>query len=94
MFDDTWRWHRAVDYFYAKMLYMASTRTQIYLTEDQRGRLDELAEREGRSLAALIRAAVDEYLIRSAPDPSKALDATFGSAPIFEIPPRSEWDRG
>ncbi|MCY4109993.1 MAG: ribbon-helix-helix domain-containing protein [Chloroflexi bacterium] len=75
-------------------LYMASTRTQIYLTEDQRDRLDELAEREGKSLAALIRAAVDEFPIRSAADPGKALDATFGSAPNFEVPSRSEWDRG
>ena len=72
---------------------MAATRTQIYLTEDQRDRLDELVRREGRSLAALIRVAVDEFLARSAPDPEQALDLTFGSAPEFEVPPRNEWDR-
>ena len=73
--DRTRQRRRVSDDLHGKMLYialyMASIRTQIYLTEDQRDRLDELAEREGKSLAALIRAAVDEYLIRSAPDPGK-----------------------
>ena len=72
---------------------MTMKRTQIYLTQDQRDHLDELARREGRSLAALIRVAVDEFLARSAPDSEKALDMTFGSAPDFEIPARVEWDR-
>jgi hypothetical protein len=74
-------------------LYMASssTRTQIYLTREQRERLDAIIEREGRPLAALIREAVDEYLDRFAPDPGEALEATFGIAPAFAVPPRSEW---
>ncbi len=78
------------------VLYMAATRTQIYLRKDQRDRLDVLVRSKGTSLAALIRLAVDDLLARSAPDPDpeRALDMTFGSAPEFEIPPRSEWDRG
>lgn len=72
-------------------LYMSATRTQIYLTSDQRARLDALTEREGRSLAALIREAVDQYLDRSPPEPTAALRATFGIAPDFEAPPRGEW---
>ena len=71
------------------MLYMAH-RTQIYLTDEQRARLDERARREERPMAQLVRDAVDEYLA-GADD----LEATFGSAPGIagRIPPRSEWDR-
>jgi hypothetical protein len=75
-------------------LYMAATRTQIYLTEEQRARLDALGRREGKPLAALVRDAVDEYLDHSAPDPGAALDATFGALPRLEVPSRDEWDRG
>src|SRR4051794_13825399 len=39
-------------------LYMAATRTQVYLTAAQRERLDELAKRDGRSLASHIREAL------------------------------------
>jgi len=73
---------------------MPSTRTQIYLTADQRRRLDELARRRGTTLARLIREAVDRYLETSGPSPAQALDATFGRAPALEIPSRDEWDRG
>ena len=41
---------------------LAATRTQIYLTADQRKHLDELGRREGKTLAQLIREAVDRYL--------------------------------
>ena len=74
---------------------MASTRTQIYLTADQRKRLDELAKREGKTLAQLIREAVDEYLReveRENVDIQAHLDRFFGIAPDFEVPPR-EWGR-
>ncbi len=70
---------------------MAATRTQIYLTNEQRRRLDALVRREGRPLAALIRDAVEDYLTRAAPDPGQALEETFGIAPEFEVPPRQEW---
>lgn len=74
-------------------LYMASTRTQVYLTVDQRKRLDAIARKEDRSLAELIREAIDAYLSGTPPEPRVALDATFGSAPDFLVPPRDEWDR-
>jgi hypothetical protein len=69
-------------------------RTQIYLTAGQRARLDELREREGKSLAQLVREALDAYMIERLPDPSDALDRTFGAAPTFTTPNRDEWDRG
>lgn len=74
-------------------LYMAAMRTQIYLTEDQRARLDALGRREGKALAALVRDAVQEYLDHSAPDADAALAATFGALPQLEVPSRDEWDR-
>ncbi len=73
---------------------MSSTRTQVYLTAEQRRRLDGLIQREGKTLAQLIRAAVDAYLATVGPDPRTALDATFGVAPHIEVPSRDEWDRG
>lgn len=72
---------------------MAALRTQIYLTADQRERLDEIGRREGKSLAELVRAAVDEYLAHAAPDAQSALDATFGAIPGLAVPSRDEWDR-
>lgn len=72
---------------------MAATRTQIYLTAEQRQRLDQVLEREDKSLAAVIREAVDHYLDRTVADPEAAAAATFGVAPGFEVPSRSEWDR-
>jgi hypothetical protein len=71
---------------------MAALRTQIYLTSEQRRRLDALARAEGRPLAGVIREAVDEYLDRVAPDAEEALAATFGAAPGFAVPSRAEWD--
>jgi predicted DNA-binding protein len=71
---------------------MASTRTQIYLTRDQRRRLDELGQADGRTLAALVREAIDRYL-EASPDAEETLTETFGSLPDLEVPPRSEWDR-
>jgi transcriptional regulator with XRE-family HTH domain len=75
---------------------MAATRTQIYLTAEQRKRLDELRKREGKSLAELIRAAVDRYLEDESPpkvDLQAHLDRFFGIAPDLERFDRSEWGR-
>jgi predicted DNA-binding protein len=72
---------------------MSATRTQVYFTEEQRRRLDERGQREGRPMAALVREAVDRYL-EAWPDASVALRETFGSLPDLEAPPRDEWVRG
>lgn len=72
------------------MVYMA-TRTQIYLTDEQRARLAERAKAQGVPMSQLIRDAVDA-LLTSDDD----VEATFGSAPGIggRIPSRSEWSRG
>jgi hypothetical protein len=79
----------------------ASTRTQVYLTQEQRDRIEALRARDGRTLAEVIRTALDEYLATHSPAADEAwraemqrvLDETFGIAPDFEVPPREEWDR-
>ncbi len=73
---------------------MPSTRTQVYLTHEQRAKLDELRRREKKSLAALIREAVDAYLGSKSTDVDEALRVSFGSIPDLEVPSRDEWDRG
>jgi hypothetical protein len=75
-------------------LYMASTRTQIYLTDDQRRRLDARGKRSGQPLARMIREAVDAYLAEDRPDVEALLDETFGTLPELETPGRDEWERG
>ena len=70
-----------------------STRTQVYLTDEQRLRIDELAASEGVTMAEIIRRALDGYL-KEQPDPGTALAATFGAAPDATVPGRHEWDRG
>jgi Arc/MetJ-type ribon-helix-helix transcriptional regulator len=80
----------------------SATRTQVYLTQEQRQQIEELRARDGRTLAEVIRAALDEYLAthgRLAADQELAerkrvLDETFGCMPDFPYPDRSDWDRG
>ncbi len=72
---------------------MPATRTQVYLTEDQRERIDRAARAKGVTMAEIIRTALDEYL-GDDHDPSAALAATFGADPGVEVPSRDEWDRG
>lgn len=72
---------------------MASVRTQIYLTSEQRDRLDELARSQATSMAALVRQAVDQMLAEESPDPVTVLNATFATMPDLEIADRDEWDR-
>lgn len=77
-------------------MYMGgATRTQIYLTKEQRRKLDARRKREGKALAAVIRDAVDAYLERPDLKTYKAiLDATFGIEPQFTLArPRREWSR-
>lgn len=73
---------------------MSSVRTQVYLTEEQRRRIDRLASARGLSLAAIVRSALDAYLDAELPDPVPILTATFGAAPDASVPDRSEWSRG
>ncbi len=74
-------------------LYMAATRTQVYLTPEQRARLDEIRVRDGRSLAELVREALDAYLFEAAPDVDGTLRETAGALPHLEVPGRREWER-
>ncbi len=75
------------------LLYMAATRTQIYLTAEQRQRLDERGSQNGLGLAEMIRQAVDGYL-GSESDVRAAFEGTFGSLPELTVPGRDEWNRG
>lgn len=71
------------------VLYMGATRTQIYLTERQRKALDARRRRERKTLAAVVRDAIDAYLGAPATaDSQRILDESFGSIPDFNIPPR------
>jgi Ribbon-helix-helix protein, copG family len=70
---------------------MSSIRTQIYLTREQRRRLDGRARREDKTLAQVIREAVDAYVAEEPPSPVDALAATFGALPDLDVPPRVEW---
>jgi predicted DNA-binding protein len=72
---------------------MSATRTQVYLTEEQRRKIDQLADSEGVPMAVIIRRALDDYLTDDA-DASTALTATFGAAPAATAPSRDEWQRG
>ena len=75
------------------VLYMGATRTQIYLTPDQRRRLDARRKRENKTLAAVVREAIDAYLgTERRTDYQKVLDETFGSLPNLEVPSRDEWE--
>lgn len=71
------------------MLYMAATRTQIYLTAEQRQRLDERGAQVGLGLAEMIRQAVDAYLGEDA-ELGPALDETYGSLPELSLRDRGE----
>ncbi len=76
------------------VLYMPATRTQIYLTVDQRRRLDARGRHTGAPMARLIREAVDAYLADDIVDVEVALDDTFGTLPHLQLPSRDEWERG
>lgn len=76
------------------MLYMPSVRTQIYLTPEMRARIDAVMQREHKSLAEVVREAIDAYLDERRPDPEAALESTFGAIPDLCVPSRDEWERG
>ncbi|MEX0660000.1 MAG: CopG family transcriptional regulator [Egibacteraceae bacterium] len=70
---------------------MSATRTQVYLSEEQRRRIDALAEAEGVTLAEIVRRALNAYFADVHADPSAALAATFGADPDARNPDRDEW---
>jgi len=72
---------------------MSAVRTQIYLTEELRERIDRVASSNGLTMAEVIRRALDVYLAEE-PDPATSLAVTFGAAPQASVPARDEWDRG
>ena len=72
---------------------MSATRTQIYLTEEQRRRVDQLADAEGVAMAEIVRRALDLYLNHDI-DATTALTETFGADPDAAVPSRDEWRRG
>lgn len=74
------------------LMYMAALRTQVYLTADQRQRLDRIVRSRGVPLAQVVREALDRYLAENDPDLEEVLAATFGSMPDLEVPSRDEWD--
>ena len=73
---------------------MTKSRTQVYFREEQRRRIDALAQARGVTMAEIVRRAVDSYLDTQAPTPEDTLTATFGSLPNADAPDRDEWDRG
>jgi hypothetical protein len=73
---------------------MSATRTQVYFTEEQRRELDARAQREGKTLAQVVREAVDAYIAQEPPKLEVILDESFGSMPELDVPSRDEWDRG
>ena len=73
---------------------MSAVRTQVYLTQEQRRLIDDLVEVEGVTLAEVVRRALDAFLQDRRPDPSAALEATFGADPLATYPNRDEWNRG
>lgn len=72
---------------------MSATRTQIYLTEAQRHRIDLVTASEGIPMAEVIRRALDEYLGDDTDAPA-ALRSTFGAVPDAGTPSRDDWHRG
>ena len=73
---------------------MSSTRTRVYLTRDQRRQIDGRARRERKTMAEVVRDAVDHYLAGDEATAEEALRTTFGRLPALETPPRDEWSRG
>lgn len=73
---------------------MPAVRTQVYLTTEQRKRIDQMVTRDGITLADVVRQALDQYFEGSPVDEQEALDDTFGACPGMVLPSRDEWRRG
>jgi len=64
------------------------------LTSEQRSRIDAIVARDGVSLAAVVREALDRYLDGAVPDAGTALHQTFGVHKRLEVQSRDQWSRG
>lgn len=64
---------------------MPMTRTQIYLPEELRERLDERARAEGKTMAEVVRDAVERY-VDTPDDVEAALDATRNHRDFAKVP--------
>jgi Arc/MetJ-type ribon-helix-helix transcriptional regulator len=73
---------------------MSAIRTRVYLTEEQRRRIDALVEAKGVSMAEIVRKALDRYLDEEMADATTVLAATFGADPTASPSNRDEWHRG
>lgn len=69
----------------------------MYLTAEQRAGLDERARVEQKTMAHVIRDAVDTYLAADVDgqERDRLLADTFGACPELgqRVPSRDEWDR-
>ena len=78
------------------MLTYTMKRTQIYIDDDQDRLLERRAKAAGTTKSALIRRAIDAFLMRKRErsEVERILDETAGSMPDLQVPSRDEWDRG
>lgn len=78
------------------MLMYTMKRTQIYIDDDQDRLLERRAKAAGTTKSALIRRAIDAFLMRKreTSELERILDETAGSMPDLQVPSRDEWDRG
>ena len=67
------------------VLYMPSQRTQVYLTAEQRQAIDARMKRDGKSLAWIVREALNEYLTPPMEEVEAALAETFGAIPDLKV---------
>jgi predicted DNA-binding protein len=68
-------------------MHMFTERTQVLLSPEQAARLKRIAAREGRSVGAVIREAIDAYQMPQARSKREALEHLFSlRAPV------ADWD--
>ncbi len=75
---------------------MSATRTQVYLSAQQRELIERRRARTGETMAEVVRGALDAYLDGDElAEQGDTLDATFGRRPDLRstVPGRAEWDR-
>lgn len=73
-----------------------SERTQVLLTPEQRARVERIAQREQRSIGAVIRDAVDRYTVPRSRPRDEALEDLFAlDAPVDDwATMKAEIERG